>query len=382
MRCAECGNAEEVDALFCGACGSQLGGVAPGATGGVPEASGSQDGGRRLKTLLWVVAALSMGLAVGGLVLLTSGDRDQGGSASPEGDEHTTTDRTDEANGGTSVVGTSTTRPVGSAEVFADAVDAWPEKLESMGGGRTSTEVDLVLGVPTAAVIDGTASPVSVWQYGTATGWTEAGSVAVDWGSGGGAADEFRLVDVTDDDSAELFVQYFPGNDSIGIFFQQRPDGSWAVLLQERALNVDSSGAIRSYLETCVPDCASGPQIEVRHTWNGADFDAQMFDDFGNAVEVYVSGKCPTPYNERLYPPLRRCDKGDRVLLLQQALSYFGFLVSYGGSTPAVDGYFGSDTDTALRLYQLYIDVPVTGVADQELYENLTLAYYQAAFPD
>jgi len=62
--------------------------------------------------------------------------------------------------------------------------------------------------------------------------------------------------------------------------------------------------------------------------------------------------------------PLRKCDSGPLVLEMQMNLEAAGFDVD-------ADGFFGAGTQTAVADYQTKNGQPVTGIVDQELFDEL-----------
>lgn len=74
-------------------------------------------------------------------------------------------------------------------------------------------------------------------------------------------------------------------------------------------------------------------------------------------VEVVTTTPTPaaTPVS---YKTLTKGDEGDDVMKLQQRLFDLGYLVD------AADGKFGNKTTTAVKYFQMGMDLPVTGIAD------------------
>ena len=79
----------------------------------------------------------------------------------------------------------------------------------------------------------------------------------------------------------------------------------------------------------------------------------------GEQVTVTVE-VTPSPTPEITYPTLQKGDKSDAVLELQTRLYLLGFLEGDR------DGDFGSKTQTAVKLFQSYVGMEVTGIADNE----------------
>ncbi|MBR0463368.1 MAG: peptidoglycan-binding protein [Clostridia bacterium] len=65
------------------------------------------------------------------------------------------------------------------------------------------------------------------------------------------------------------------------------------------------------------------------------------------------------------YADMKRGDKGEDVTALQQLLIEAGWLIGQA------DGSFGPKTETAVRSYQAYKEIEVTGVADDSLIDLL-----------
>lgn len=277
----------------------------------------------------------------------------------------------------TSMVSTTaeevTTTTIGPDDLLALADDAWVEVRGRFDNDIDSTEVALTNDEPIAAVLDPAAATLSVWEFDLDEGWAPAHELPVEWGGYIGA-DRLLVQDLTGDGSAEVFMNFFPTNDNIGVVFMLRDIG-WVDIVFGQALDLTDEGLLMGYEETCRPDCASGPYIPYRYTWNGVAFERQDYDLQGNEVEYFDTTPCPKPYHRQTSVPFRRCDSGDGVKLLQEALIYYGFL--WGSEA---DGFFGPDTDTAWRLYQLSIEEPVTGVADGNGYYGLINAYMYDAF--
>lgn len=310
-----------------------------------------------------IVGAVAV-VAVVGAVALASG---------LFGSSEATTSITTTTTVATTTTAAATTTTIGPDGLMALADEAWVEERGRFADDIDSTEAALTDGVPIAAVLDPAAATLSVWEFDLDEGWAPAHVLPVEWGGYIGA-DRLLAQDLTGDGSAEVFMNFFPTNDNVGVVFMLRDTG-WVDIVVGQALDVADDGVLRGYEETCRPDCASGPYIPYRFTWNGVAFERQDYDSKGNPVEYFDTTPCPKPYHPQTSSPYRRCDSGDGVKLLQEALIYYGFL--WGSEA---DGYFGPDTDTAWRLYQLWIDEPVTGVADGNGYYGLINSYMYDAF--
>jgi hypothetical protein len=77
-----------------------------------------------------------------------------------------------------------------------------------------------------------------------------------------------------------------------------------------------------------------------------------------------AAAACST-YTANDTPPLKLCDKGDAVLVVQQALTVAGYPVTE-------DGFFGPATEAAVRGYQTEYAIPVTGAVDGNMFQLMT----------
>ncbi|HEY9642843.1 MAG TPA: peptidoglycan-binding domain-containing protein [Coleofasciculaceae cyanobacterium] len=100
------------------------------------------------------------------------------------------------------------------------------------------------------------------------------------------------------------------------------------------------------------------------------------------AVATFPQSQSPilvaTAYTDITLPTLRRGDRGRSVQLLQQILLDNGFLGAAGvrlGNPrgAAVDGVFGSITESAVRDLQQRYNVPVTGQMNPRTWEVLDM---------
>lgn len=272
-----------------------------------------------------------------------------------------------------------TTPPLSPEEALTLSLASWSDLAGSSGSAVESTSAELVDGIPTGVLIDTQTGSTTVWNFSSEASWFETDVVPLEWSPGNSFLNEIRLVDLTGDGSAEVFINYFPYNDNLGVVFALR-GGSWTGIASGEALSLNSDNSLSGAENTCVPDCASGPSLSYNLTWSGSSFTRQDVDDFGNPIEVYIKDGCVGDYRPRDYAPLRKCDKGEAVRQLQAALDYFGFLITSDNEPPAVDGYFGKDTSTSVRLYQLYLGIPITGIADGGWYYELIEAYNMSVY--
>lgn len=316
------------------------------------------------------VVALVAGGVIAGSMLFGGDESISGGDAS---------DASTIQSGLPPIAPASTLPVLSPEEALALSLSSWADIAGSSGSAVESTSAELVDGMPTGVLIDTQSGATTVWNYSRDDGWFETDLVPLDWSPGNSFLNEIRLLDLTGDGSAEVFVNYFPYNDNLGVVFALR-SGSWTEIAYGEALSLNSDNSLSGSEKTCVPDCASGPQLSFRLTWNGSAFTRQDIDDFDNPIEVYVKVGCVGDYRPRTYAPLQKCDKGEPVRQLQAALDYFGFLITSDNEPPAVDGYFGKDTATSVRLYQLYLGIPVTGIADGSWYYQLIEAYNTSVY--
>lgn len=269
--------------------------------------------------------------------------------------------------------GPTTTSTVAPEDLLVLADEAWVEVRGRFSSEIDSTGVALTEGIPIAAVLDPAAGTLSVWEFDTDTGWSQADLLPVDWGDYIGA-DRLLVQDLTGDGSAEVFMNFYPTNDNFGVVFMLRDTG-WVDVVGGQALDVTDDGVLQGYEETCRPNCAEGPYIPYRLRWSGSAFVRQDYDSFGNPAEYYISTPCPKPYNRRTSAPFVRCDTADGVKVLQEALIHYGFLWA-----SEADGFFGPDTETAVRIYQLQVGVPVNGIVDGNWYYSLIESYNYDVF--
>lgn len=319
---------------------------------------------------LVAVVALVAGGIVAGSTLFGGDGSISGGDASEVSTAQSTQSPTTPA---------STLPELSPEEALALSLASWADIAGSSGSAVESTSAELVDGMPTGVLIDTQTGTTTVWNFSSDAGWFETDLVPLEWSPGTSFLNEIRLVDLTGDGSAEVFVNYYPYNDNLGVVFTLR-SGSWTGVAYGEALSLNSDNSLSGSENTCVPDCASGPRLSFTLRWNGSSFSRQDTDDFGNPIEVYIKVGCVGDYRPRDYAPLQKCDKGESVRQLQAALDYFGFLITSDNEPPAIDGYFGKDTATSVRLYQLYLGIPVTGVADGSWYYQLIEAYNMSVY--
>ncbi|MDD3227332.1 MAG: peptidoglycan-binding domain-containing protein, partial [Tissierellia bacterium] len=71
--------------------------------------------------------------------------------------------------------------------------------------------------------------------------------------------------------------------------------------------------------------------------------------------------------------------EGPGVYLIQQYLSYIGSVLE--GVTPAApDGIYGPETELAVRTFQEYFGIDVTGVVDRYTWDRIVLIYRNLRF--
>ena len=92
----------------------------------------------------------------------------------------------------------------------------------------------------------------------------------------------------------------------------------------------------------------------------------------GNTFTLKLSPGCDA-FTPREYEPFGLCDKGQSIRYLQQILHDWGILQSSNGNP--VDGYFGPETEYAVKVAQYMADAPVTGVAEGQWYYETVETY-------
>lgn len=72
---------------------------------------------------------------------------------------------------------------------------------------------------------------------------------------------------------------------------------------------------------------------------------------------------------------LKEGDRDYQVIELQYLLrSAFGWRISV---LPETDGFFGEKTTVALKLFQVQLELPVTGICDQATWDTLKQVKWQ-----
>lgn len=241
-----------------------------------------------------------------------------------------------------------------------EARSDWEELQATLPTDLTPTRAALVDDRPMATTVDTVTGELAIWEYNDEGEWFRADSLMLSFGNELPYIDDIKFLDLTDDGSAEIWVEYFPGNDTVGSVFRHENE-QWELVASGTGLTPGSDGStqLRGTENSCKPDCAAGNYYPYTYTWNGSAFKFQAYDNVGNPAYFEVTTDCPKPYNANDSLPLRRCDKGEKVRRLQAALAAEGFLWS-----DEVDGFFGPGTETAVRYYQLAHYLEVNGVVD------------------
>ena len=236
-----------------------------------------------------------------------------------------------------------------------------------------SPEVGTVGGQFIAA--SGSENPFSVTVWTSKGGaWVNTATLTPTQPSSGTGFVEVHTVDLTGDGNDEIFFNYYPGNDELGEVYQFT-GSAWNLVGSDVALQLNGR-RLTGATNFCVPSCADGVNVPYNFVWNGAGFHEQSVDLSGNPIQVVETQGCPAGMQYNEFPPLKLCDKGPLVKDLQAALNAGGLLYWSGQNGPLVDGAFGPDTSTSIRLYQFAHGLQVNGVADGQWFYDLIENYH------
>ncbi|WP_373070468.1 peptidoglycan-binding protein [Gemmatimonas sp.] len=272
----------------------------------------------------------------------------------------------------TSEVATTTT--LSEEDLFAAASASWGLAIDRGPASVASSSVGIIAAKLTAATLDRDTGLVSIWAADGNGTWIESDEWLVEgWSPGMSGIENMAMVDLTNDGSTELFLEYSSGNGFVGRVYQQGTPG-WTSIGFGELLRLQEDGTLLGTTEVCLPSCAAGFGVPYSYLWDGSRFVTQAVDSFGNPITVFVETTCPS-YRFVVYAPLSRCAKGDAVQQLQFALDAAGSLFYTDYGRQATDGYFGAGTETSVRLYQFRNGLPVTGVAEGQWYYNLIEDY-------
>lgn len=315
-------------------------------------------------------AAILIALAGFGAAYLLVGGNDEPTAATPapttEAPDPTTTTVAP-----TTLPPTTTTTP---EDQLRQARSDWEDMQDSMSTDLRPTRAALVDDRPMATTVDTATGEIVIWEYDDINKWFQADSFFLEFGNDMPYVDDIKFLDLTQDGSAEIWVSYIPGDDVMGQVF--RLDGvQWSAVAYGTGMAPEggNDSVLSGYENSCVPSCSDGNYYPYTYTWNGSRFVFQAYDNVGNPAYFEVTTECPKPYNTSYGLPLVRCDKGDQVRQLQEALAFYGFLW-----TGEVDGYFGPGTETAVRYYQLSKYLTVDGVVGDWFWQLIQDYNYDA----
>ena len=239
-------------------------------------------------------------------------------------------------------------------------------------GTVASAELGTVGGQFIAASGSDNPFSVTVWTSKGGT-WVDTATLTPTQTALGTGFVEVHTVDLTGDGNDEIFFNYYPGNDELGEVYQFT-GLAWNLVGSDVALHLNGQ-RLTGTTNFCVPYCANGVNVPYNFVWNGTGFDEQTVDLSGNPIQIVETHGCPSGLRYNAFPPLKLCDKGPLVKALQAALNAGGLLYSSGQNGPLVDGAFGPDTSTSIRLYQFANGLQVNGVADGQWYYDLIENY-------
>jgi hypothetical protein len=118
----------------------------------------------------------------------------------------------------------------------------------------------------------------------------------------------------------------------------------------------------------CMPSCADGNNVDFYLKVSSGRLVPQYVDHSGKQIILFQTAKCTSFIPDQM-DGMRRCMKGQNVFSIQRMLQTIGLLYDTGGS--GADGYFGADTETSVRIFQLLNYMPVTGVVDSAFFTTL-----------
>jgi|GEM_PF-4318582 len=267
----------------------------------------------------------------------------------------------------------TTLAPTTTIDVEAAAAAAWPAVFASLPQPAVQSEIGSVRDTPLVVTTDAPSGVIDFWSF-TDGEWVVSHAIAFDWNEMfADIAPEVVLTDANGDASDEALVMYVGGMDLWGDLYWRGPSG-WQLATSGKGLDL-SNGTLGGVIETCIPNCAEGPNIPFEVQWNGTGWVNQTVDDFGNPILVFDDTGCGGQYSHVDYEPFGKCTEGDAVYMLQYALISAGFGYSSDTEPPMADGYFGPDTSTAVRIYQYFMGLPVTGVVEGQWYHDLIELY-------
>jgi hypothetical protein len=248
---------------------------------------------------------------------------------------------------------------VSDAELLALAEAEWADVTAPIIGLGVASNVAVISGIPHAATtfsdVDELGS-VGIWRF--TDRWQNEDGVDSDMFVN---IVELHLEDLTGDDSPELLVTSCPNACFSSIF---RNDGAeWFEVALVDPVEI-RDGRLIGEENTCQPSCSAGNLILFELVWNGSSFDVI----YNTSSTPARQPTCAT-YTEREFAPYSLCDKGIGVQFLQRALIYFEYL---DGS---MDGYFGPNTDRAVRQLQRDYGVPEDGIVDGWWYQEFMETY-------
>ena len=270
----------------------------------------------------------------------------------------------------TTVVSTTavptTTEPVNEVDA---ARSSWNAFASTLADTATVSDIGQTGSGFVAATADATSGVVTVWSW-LGGQWQQTDSPPVSLP--GLAMQQLAFVDLTGDSNDELFVAFNNMRHDEGLVFQ-RSSGAWVQIADGLGVTIDNDRLI-GVENMCMPSCADGFSIPVEYVWNGSEFIERTVDSSGRLADLFETRKCDA-LQTNLYEPLKLCDEGQSVVALQAALNSDGYLFSTSANGPEIDGLFGPDTASSIRLYQYRIGVPMTGVAEGQWYHDLIESY-------
>ncbi|MFA6782539.1 MAG: peptidoglycan-binding protein [Sedimentibacter sp.] len=142
--------------------------------------------------------------------------------------------------------------------------------------------------------------------------------------------------------------------------------------------SVDISGVLNTQTRTAIMEFQKTFNLPItglvdEQTWN------TMFNAVSGALRTLPPSAIALP--ALLWPGItyQLGSEGPGVYLIQQYLSYIGSVLE--GVTPAApDGIYGPETELAVRTFQEYFGIDVTGVVDRYTWDRIVLIYRNLRF--